>query len=67
MAMKYNKIIGWELSKESYDTQKLCKFVDKHLKKYNDHLLIFDNAVFHKSKKVIETLEKYKIDYQYII
>jgi len=67
MAMTYNKIIGWKLDKKSYDSTKLCKFIDDNLKKYSKHLLIFDNAIFHKSKKVIETLEKYNIDYQYIV
>ena len=67
MAMTYNKIIGWKLSKESYDSTKLCEFIDDNLRKYQKHLLIFDNAVFHKSKKVIETLTKYDIDYQYIV
>ena len=67
VAMKYNKIIGWELNKESYDTTKLSNFIEKHLSKYKKHLLIFDNAIFHKSKKVIEMLDKYHIEHQYIV
>lgn len=67
VAMKYNKIIGWELNKESYDTTKLTAFIEKHLNKYKKHLLIFDNAIFHKSKKVIEILDKYRIEHQYIV
>ena len=67
VAMKYNKIIGWELNKESYDTTKLSNFIEKHLNKYKKHLLIFDNAIFHKSKKVIEILDKYNIEHQYIV
>ena len=65
--MKYNKIIGQELNKEPYDTVKLYAFIEKHLSKYKKHLLIFDNAIFHKSKKVIEILDKYHIYHQYIV
>ena len=67
VAMKYNKIIGFELSKEPYDTNKLVKFIDNNLQKYKNHLLILDNAVFHKSKKVIECLDKFNIEHQYIV
>lgn len=67
VAMKYNKVIGYELSKESYDTNKLVHFIDKTLNKYKNHLLIFDNAVFHKSKKVLSILEKHNIQHLYIV
>lgn len=67
VSMKYNKIISWKLDKESYNTNKLLEFIDDNLSDYKNHLLIFDNAVFHKNKKIIEVLNKYKISYQYIV
>ena len=67
VAMKYDKIIGWKLNKESYNSDKLLEFMDNNLSNNKNHLLIFDNAVFHKSKKIIEVLNKYKIGYQYIV
>lgn len=67
IAMKYNKVIGFELNKNSYETNKLCNFIDSHLNNYKDHLIIFDNAVFHKSKKVIDKLKLYKIHFLYIV
>jgi len=67
VAMKYNKIIGWELSKEPYNTSKLEKFINTNLNKYKNHLLIFDNAVFHKSKTIIQCLDKLKIKHLYIV
>jgi transposase len=66
-AMKYNKVIGYELSKELYDTNKLIHFINKTLNKYTNNLLIFDNVVFHKSKKVLSILEKHNIQYLYIV
>jgi transposase len=65
--MKYNKVIGYELSKESYDSDKLAKFIDSELSKYKNNLLVFDNAVFHKSKKVLSVLEKNNIQHLYIV
>lgn len=67
IVMKYDKIIGIELNKKSYNTEMLTKFIDKNLRGYKNYLLIMDNAVFHKSKKVIECLDKHKIKHQYIV
>jgi len=67
VAMKYNKIIGFELSKNPFDTNNLCNFIDNKLSNYKNHIIILDNAVFHKSKKVVEKLKLYKIQPLYIV
>ena len=67
VAMKYNRIIGFELNKNPYDAEKLNIFIRENISDYKNHLLIFDNARFHKSKKVLETLNKYKIHHLYIV
>ena len=52
MAMTHNKIIGWKLSKESYDSAKLCEFIDNNLGKYHKHLLILIMQCFIKVRKL---------------
>lgn len=67
VAMKYNKIIGWQLSKKSFNSSLLAEFIGNKLKTYKNHLLIFDNAVFHKSKIVLKMMDKYNIKPHYIV
>ena len=41
------------------DSNKFSEFYNKFIKnKYKNHLIILDNAKFHKSKEVIDNIEK---------
>jgi hypothetical protein len=52
-AIKYGKIIGYEIYKESIDKDKFIDFINKNIKnKYKNHLLLLDNAKFHHNKNV---------------
>lgn len=61
-AIKYGKVIGYQLyEKESggIDAIKLVNFYNKYIKnKYKNHLIILDNANFHKSNIIKEAVEK---------
>jgi transposase len=63
-AIKYGKIIGYKLyekEKGGINNIKFNKFYDDFIKnKYEDNLLILDNARFHKSKDVIDNITKSK-------
>ena len=52
-AIKYGKIIGYEIYKEAIDKDKFIDFLNKNIKnKYKNHLLLLDNAKFHHNKNV---------------
>jgi len=61
-AFKYGKIIGYKLypkQKGGIDKNKFNDFYNKYIKnKYKDHLIILDNAKFHKAKEVVDNIEK---------
>jgi len=61
-AFKYGKIIGYKLypkQKGDIDKNKFNDFYNKYIKnKYKDHLIILDNAKFHKAKEVVDNIEK---------
>lgn len=61
-AIKYGKIIGYTLYEKNtggIDSIKFSEFYNKFIKdKYINHLIILDNAKFHKSKDVIDNIEK---------
>jgi transposase-like protein len=61
-AFKYGKIIGFKLypkQKGGIDKNKFNDFYNKYIKnKYKDHLIILDNAKFHKAKEVVDNIEK---------
>ncbi len=63
-AIKYGKIVGYKLyekEKGGINNIKFNKFYDDFIKnKYEDNLLILDNARFHKSKDVIDNITKSK-------
>ena len=61
-AIKYGKVIGYTLYEKNtggIDSNKFNEFYNKFIKdKYKNHLIILDNAKFHKSKDVIDNIEK---------
>ena len=61
-AIKYGKVIGYILYEKNtggIDSNKFSEFYNKFIKdKYKNHLIILDNAKFHKSKDVIDNIEK---------
>lgn len=63
-AIKYGKIIGYTLYEKNtggIDSNKFSEFYNKFIKnEYKNHLIILDNAKFHKSKDVIDNIEKSK-------
>jgi transposase len=63
-AIKYGKIIGYKLypkEKGGINAFKFNEFYNKFIKnKYKNHLIILDNANFHKSKDVIDNINKTK-------
>jgi transposase len=63
-AIKYGKVIGYKLYEKNnggIDTDKFNAFYNEFIKdKYKDHLIILDNANFHKSKSVKDTIDKSK-------
>ena len=60
-AVKYGKIIGYKLYQKNtggIDVIKFNEFYNEFIKgKYNNNLIIMDNAKFHKSKIVKENIE----------
>jgi transposase len=60
-AIKYGKIIGYKLYEKNsggIDSIKFNNFYNEFIKdKYKNHLIILDNAKFHKSKDVIYNFE----------
>ena len=60
-AIKYGKIIGYEKYKGGIDKIKFIQFYNDFIKnKYEDNLIILDNARFHKSKNVVDNINKSK-------
>jgi transposase len=61
-AIKYGKVIGFKLYKKSkggIDFIKFNDFYNKYIRnKYHNHLIIMDNARFHKSQSVTENIKK---------
>ena len=61
-AIKYGKIIGYKLYQKNtggIDVINFNEFYNEFIKgKYNNNLIIMDNAKFHKSKIVKENIEK---------
>jgi transposase len=61
-AIKYGKVIGYKLYERTnggIDKDKFINFYNDVIKdKYKNYLLILDNARFHKSKEVIENINK---------
>jgi transposase len=59
-AIKYGKVIGYELypkTNSGIDAIKFNDFYNRYIKnKYEDHLIILDNARFHKSQEVINNI-----------
>ena len=60
-AISADKVVGWKLYPErkgGIKTKDILEFYDEFIKdKYNNHLIIMDNAVIHKSKIIRETIE----------
>jgi transposase len=63
-AIKYGKVIGYELypkQNSGIDAVKFNDFYNRYIKnKYEDHLIILDNARFHKSPEVINNIKNSK-------
>ena len=63
-AIKYGKVLGYKLYEKDnggIDADKFNAFYNEFIKdKYKDHLIILDNANFHKSKYVKDTIDKSK-------
>ena len=63
-AIKYGKVIGYELypkQKGGISATIFNDFYNKYIKnKYKDHLIILDNAQFHKSQEVVKNIEESK-------
>jgi len=60
-AIKYGKVIGWELYAKNtggINATIFNNFYDKYIKnKYKDHLIILDNARFHRTTDVTKNIE----------
>lgn len=63
-AIKYGKIIGYKLyekDKGGIDVKKFNEFYNEYIKgKYQNNLIVMDNAKFHKSKETVENITKSK-------
>lgn len=59
-AIKYGKIIGYKLyekDKGGIDVKKFNEFYNEYIKgKYQNNLIVMDNAKFHKSKETVENI-----------
>jgi transposase len=68
VAIKYGEIVGYKLYKDPLDKDKFVEFINDNIKdKYNEHLIILDNARFHRSKEVKEAIIKTDNDFLYTI
>jgi len=60
-AIKYEKIIGYKLYekyKGGIDVKKFNEFYNEYIKeKYQNNLIVMDNAKFHKSKETVENIK----------
>ena len=61
-AIKYGKVLGYKLYEKDghgIDNIKFNNFYNEFIKnKFKDHLIILDNARFHKSKDVVDNINK---------
>lgn len=54
-AIKAGKVIACEVYPETevgIGVEGLCKFIREHITRYSEHLILLDNASFHKSREV---------------
>lgn len=69
-AIKYGKVIGIKIYKEAggINKEKFIAFLNEFIKdKYKKHVIILDNAIFHKSKEVKKVIENTGNNYLYSI
>jgi transposase len=69
-AIKYGKIIGIQLFEETGGINKndFINFIDIFIKnKYKNHVLLLDNAIFHKAKEVKEKILETENNYLYSV
>ncbi len=63
-AYQYGKIIGYKLhekDKGGIDVKKFNEFYNEYIKeKYQNNLIVMDNAKFHESKEIVENIIKSK-------
>ncbi len=60
VAITNKDTIGYELYEQgAVNAERLAEFITAHIKgKYTDHLIIMDNAMFHKSPEVKKAVEE---------
>ena len=69
-AIKYGKIIGIKIYEETggINKEKFISFIEEFIEdKYKNHVIILDNAIFHKSKEVKSKIEETENNYLYSV
>ena len=67
-AIKYGKIKGIKIYEEGINKEKFISFIEEFIEdKYKNHVIILDNAIFHKSKEVKSKIEKTENNYLYSV
>lgn len=69
VAISNNKTIGWTLyEKGAVNAERLSDFIKEYITgKYEDHLIIMDNAMFHKSPEVKQAVAESNNTIQYTV
>ena len=69
VAISNNKTIGWTLyEKGAVNAERLTEFIKEYITgKYEDHLIIMDNAMFHKSPEVKQAVAESNNTIQYTV
>lgn len=69
MAIDYYGVVGWKLyRKGGIDSNRYIDFLNKHiLTKYENKLILMDNASSHRNQKVKDTIINKNNDYVYIL
>jgi transposase len=70
-AIKFGKVVGIEIYEElkgGVKVNEFNKFIDKYInKKYKNHLILLDNASFHRSKLIKQKIKDSKNELLYTI
>lgn len=69
-AIKYGKVVGIKIYEETggINKEKFINFINEFIEnKYKNHIILLDNAIFHKSKEVKTKIEDTENNYLYSI
>ena len=65
-AIKYGKVVGVKIYEETggINKEKFISFINEFIEnKYKNHIILLDNAIFHKSKEVKTKIEETENNY----